>query len=215
MARLGRRPRHGFGDDGTLPPPPDVRLSNNGRRRKPPGKLAIAWTVLWTLVLFGVSVGWFVTSAVTLPYRAGWAGTPGVASSVRCAAVGTDEDKSVDCFASFTSADGATFVPYVGIEGHTDFRDADHAARLHPDGRTISVVDARTVLFTLAAMAGALVPIVLLGSLGYFSSSNFVRRRLGMPMRPAKRRLKVTLLVATVAGMSALGLVIAGAVVGG
>jgi hypothetical protein len=214
MARLGRQPSHGFGDDGPLPPAPNVALNRHGRSRKPPGKLAIAWAVVWMLVLFGIGIGWFVTSAVELPYRAGWSGTPGDAWGVHCELVGTGKDASVDCSAVFTSTDGAIFAPYVAIEGHTRFAGpGSYPARLHSDGRTVSVVGAKTVLFTLAAMVGALMPIVLIGCVGYYGASSYVRRRLGLPVRPDRRKLRATLLAVAVTGVTALALVIAGAAV--
>jgi hypothetical protein len=211
MARLGRQPSYGFGDDGPLPPAPQVRLNRHGRGRKPPGKLAIAWATLWMLVLFGVGVGWLVTSAMDLPYRAGWSGTPGVATAVDCQLVGTGRDESEDCTAAFISTDDTIFVPYVAIEGHTNFTGTQYPARLHPDGRTMSVVGGKTVLFSLAGMAGSLLPIVLLGCFGYYGITSFVRRRLGLPVRPDKRKLRATLLAVALTGVTAVALVIAGA----
>lgn len=212
MARLGRQPSHGFGDDGPLPPAPQVRLNRHGRGRKPAGKLAIAWAAVSMLILFGVGVVPFVTSAKELPYRAGWAGTPGVATAVDCQVVGTGKDQTVDCTAAFISTDNSTFV-LGAIEGHTNFAGTQYPARLHPDSRTISVVGAKTVLFTLAGMVGSLLPIVLLGCFGFYGITSYVRRRLGLPMRPDKRKLRATLLAVAATGVLAIALVIAGAAV--
>jgi hypothetical protein len=214
MARLGRRPSHGFGDDGPLPVAPPGGLDRRGRRRKPPGKVAIAWAVLWMLVLFGIGVGWFVTSAAALPYRAGWAGTPGVTASMDCELVGSGRDASEDCTAAFIADDGSVVVPFAHVEGQTDFTGTRLPARLHPDGATISVVGGKTVLFTLAGMAGALMPIALIGCFGYYGISSAVRRRLGLPTRPDKRKLRMTLLTVALTGVTAVALLIAGAAVG-
>src|ERR1700742_1524163 len=175
---------HGFGVDGAVPPPriPARRVrrgGRSGRGRRPPGKGAITFGILGRLVTFGVAIGGFVGSVTELPYRAGWAGTPGTASLIFCENVSSGRSTEIDCTGTFTSADRSVSVPLATIEGDNELRGRGYAARLHPDGATMSIVSTATVLFSLAGAFGSLILIVLIGGMSTLVAVARIRRRLG------------------------------------
>jgi hypothetical protein len=99
----------------------------------------------------------------TLPYRAGWAGTPGVASVISCETVGSGRDQRTDCDGEFRAGAGAPPV-LVSVEGDDTYAiDRAYPARLHADGQTVSIVGAKPVVYLLGGMSAVLGIAMLFG----------------------------------------------------
>jgi hypothetical protein len=218
MARARRGISSGFGDSGPLPPPPKLRnrAGRSSAYRKPAGPVAKAFAVFGVVLMFALGVFWFVSGAVNLTYRAGWAGTPGVVRAVECFDVGSGRDESLQCSGYFTSTDGRVVLPDVDIEGSTDFSGLGaRPAALHGDGATVSVVGAKTVAFILCGMLFALLPVELFGFLGVMIVVTAVRRWAGgPPWRQPKRMGRILLWTMVATAVSAVAAGIVGATVG-
>jgi hypothetical protein len=169
MARRRGAAAHESGDDD----PSD--LGTLGVR--PRGLLHPVLAVVLIVVALGLLGTDAVLGANQLAYRAGWSGAPGTVARMHCRMMGTEQDTDNSCTAGFTSQDGRVFLPAARVEGQTTFTHLPYAARLHPDGQTVSIVGAQTVLFALAGMGGLLVPAVLLGGFGVMSLNIGLRRR--------------------------------------
>jgi hypothetical protein len=197
-------------DDGAVPPP---RLrTRRGRSRTPPGKVTLTVGFVGILITFGVGIAGFVTSVAPLPYRAGWAGTAGTASLISCQEVGYGRSSHVDCVGVFTATDGRR-TRLAGIEGDTELGGHDLPARLHPDGTTMSIVSAATVLFSLAGVFGSLILLILLGGFGTLVVVAAVRRSRHLPVPRARTPVRVALIATGVAAVTALVLSIVGSAI--
>ena len=119
--------------------------------------------LLSILLGFGVVVAGFVALTVELPYRAGWAGTPGTVSSVTCENVGSGRSRHVDCDGDFLASASAPPVS-VSIEGDSTYSSQRvYPARLQSDGQTVSIVGAKPVAYILGGMFAVLGLVVLFG----------------------------------------------------
>lgn len=206
MARLQRQMRHGYGDDGSEPSPylrgrPANRLIAWSKPRLVVGVVAAA---LVGILLY--SVVSFAGAASVLPYRTGLAGVPGTASLPVCTAV---DDSGVDvappCYATFAGTEGRHDVDEAVIEGDALVYQQDYPARLHPDGRTISLVSATGALYTAAQLFGSLVGIVLSAGFLAIGGHATARRWLGR-VHPLAYRLPA-LWIAKACGVGAAAMI--------
>lgn len=213
MARTGG----GFGGDGPLPPPPKLRIRSSRRSapRKPAGPVARTFAVFGLVLMFALGVYWLVAGAVSLTYRAGWAGTPGAVRSVVCFDVGSGRNSSLQCFGDFTSTDGRVVLHDTDIEGDNDFSVLrTYPAALHADGSTVSVVGTKDVAYILCGMLFALLAVELFGCFGALVVLTAVRRRAGRPVQPSKRAGRVLLWTVGVTAVLGVAAGIVGAAAG-
>lgn len=141
--------------------------------------------ILSILVCLGVAIAGFVSVTVELPYRAGWAGTPGTVSSITCETVGSGKSQHTDCDGEFRAGAGAPTV-FVSIEGDSTYAaQRVYSARLHSDGETVSIVGAKSVTYILGGLFAVLGAVDLFG-LGLLMSivGVMLRLRHGMPWHP-------------------------------
>jgi hypothetical protein len=140
------------------------------------------------VLMFALGVYWLVAGAVSLTYRAGWAGTPGVVRSVVCFDVGSGRNTSLQCLGDFTSTDGRVVLHETEIEGDNDFSVLrTYPAALHADGSTVSVVGTKDVAYILCGMLFAVFVIELFGFIGVAVVVRAVRKRAGKPLQELKR----------------------------
>lgn len=167
--------------------------------RKPPGKVMLTIGMLSILICLAVAIGGFVSLANELPYRAGWAGTPGTVSLVLCRTVGSGKSKHTDCDGEF-QADSQASPKFVGIEGDNTYSMLRaYPARLHSDGQTVSVVGGKTVAFILGGMFTVLAFIVGIGWLMVYGAIGVIMRRwVGWVWRPRRSVGAVPMMVAGV-----------------
>lgn len=160
---------------------------------------------------FGAVVAGFVALAVQLPYRAGWAGTPGSVSMVTCETVGSGRGRHTDCDGEFRTGPDAEFTP-VSIEGDSTYAVLRvYPARLHADGETVSVVGAKPVAYILGGMFAVLGLVDLFGwSLAITVAGAGFRRWRGVLWRPPRWAMWGPLVAFAVL----VGLGIAGGIVG-
>jgi hypothetical protein len=205
VARLRRQARYGFADDGSEPSPhlrgrPTTRLIE---WLAP--KVVVGLFALLLLAILVFSVGGLIGGSMLLPYRAGWAGVPGTAAPVGCTS--GSRDQSGTCYATFVPAAGTPDVDRVVVEGRGMLADHDYPARLHPDGRTVSLVGSAGALSVVAALFGLFVGVVLsVGLLGIGVHAT-ARRWLG-PRQPRDYRLPLRVIAVTsgVLGVAAIAL---------
>jgi hypothetical protein len=184
--------RAGFDDaPGRVPVPKLSRGNSNlgrARSRRPPGKVALTFGYLSILLCFGGAVAGFVAVTTELPYRAGWAGTPGTVSLITCETVSSGRSSHTDCDGEFRTGPSAEFTA-VSVEGDSTYSISRvYPARLHSDGQTVSVVGAKSVAFILGGMFAVLGFVDLFCWSPVVSVAGWVfrRRRQGMPWRPAR-----------------------------
>ncbi|HEX3783639.1 MAG TPA: hypothetical protein VHX38_28575 [Pseudonocardiaceae bacterium] len=181
------------------------------RRRKPPGKVVITIGVLSFVFCLVLAIGEFVSTTEELPYRAGWAGTPGTVSSVSCQTEGSGRDEYTLCEGVFRT-DSPAQPMLVSIEGDSTYAsDRGYPARLHSDGQTVSVVGGKAVVYILGGMLAILGFVVFLGGMMLIAIVGFaIRRRRGRRWQPSKR----IVLAPMITGGVLLGFGIIGGVVG-
>ena len=171
-----------FGSGHELIPVPKLternsKLSRRRSGRKPPGKFAIIVSVLSIMACLAVAIGGFVALTEKLPYRAGWAGTPGTLSLVLCRTVGAGKSQHTDCDGEFRT-DAHTPPTLASIEGDNTYSmTRTYPARLHSDGETASVVGGKSVAFILGGMFALLGFIVGLGWLMVFGAIGMIMLR--------------------------------------
>lgn len=142
-----------------MPVPKLTERNSNLRRRsgrKPPGKVATVIGALSIMGILALAVSGFVSLTEELPYRAGWAGTPGTLSLVMCRTVGSGKNQHTDCDGEFR-VDAQTPPTLVSIEGDSTYSmSRAYPARLQSDGETASVVGGKSVAFILGGMFAVL-----------------------------------------------------------
>ena len=146
------------GGHGQIPVPKLTERNSSLRRsgRKPPGKFATVVGILLIMGLLAMGVSGFVSLTEKLPYRAGWAGTPGTLSLVMCRTVGSGKNQHTDCDGEFR-VDAQAPPTLVSIEGDNTYSmTRTYPARLHSDGETASVVGGKSVAFILGGMFAVL-----------------------------------------------------------
>lgn len=189
--RDGRSSRAAFDGASERVPVPRLSRGNSSlgrsRSRKPPGKVRLTIGIVSILLCFGGAIAGFVALTLELPYRAGWAGTPGTVSLITCESVGSGRGKHTDCDGEFRAGPNAEFVS-VSIEGDSTYAiQRVYPARLHSDGQTASVVGGKSVAYILGGMFAVLGFVDLFGwSLAVGVAGVVLRRRRGMLWRPAK-----------------------------
>lgn len=165
----------------------DRRNSNLGRTRsrKPPGRVAKTVSVLVFLVIFGFAAGGFADLTSQLPYRAGWAGTPGTLTRIVCASLSTGRSPRTRCYGDFA---GGGQVALVTVEGDNSYSlGRRYPARLHADRRTASVTGSKMVAYVLGGMLATFAFVQLIGWCMVSGLVGFVmRRRRGGVWRPAR-----------------------------
>ena len=178
--------------------PGNSRLGRS-RSRKPPGKVATTIGVLVILGMLAAVIAGFVGLTVELPYRAGWAGTPGTLSMVSCETVGSGRDEHTDCNGDFQAGSLAQLVP-VSVEGDNNLpSDRTYSARLHSDGQTVSVVSGKTIAYVLGGMFATFAFVMFFGWLAVMAIIGTVIRRRGfVQWRLGKRAALVPLITAGV-----------------
>lgn len=205
MARLRRQARYGFADDGSEP--------SRQLRGRPSNRL-IEWlgpkivVGLFALLLLGIlvfSLGGLVGGSAILPYRAGWAGVPGTATPVGCTS--SSRDQGGTCSAAFVPTTGTGDVDRAVVEGRSMLANRVYPARLHPDGRTVSLVTASGVLSVVAALFGLFVGVALAAGLLAIGVHATARRWLGRRQPMAYRMpLRVIAVTSGVMAVAAIAL---------
>ncbi|HEY4460602.1 MAG TPA: hypothetical protein VGN81_40255 [Pseudonocardiaceae bacterium] len=167
--------------------------------------------LLSILLCFGGAVAGFVAVTWELPYRAGWAGTPGTVSFINCQTVGSGKSKHTDCDGEFQTGPGAQPV-FASVEGGSTYAiEQVYPGRLHSDGRTVSVVGGKSVAYILGGMFAVLVFVDLLGwGLALTVATIVFQRRRGMSWHPPKWATRGPLIAIPVL----IGLGIACAIIG-
>lgn len=215
MTRLRRQERYGFADDGS-----ETARALRGRLPERTlgwvrARLMVVGPAVILLAILAISLVKFVGVASVLPYRAGWAGVPGTASLVVCSDGGVPSGP-VTCYATFGGDDGRRQVDEAVIEGRHMVPVQDYSARLHPDGRTISLVTPADLLNTLGELFGLFVGIVVAAGLLYVGLHSTARRWLGRPTpRTYQRHLWTIAVTSGVAGVAAVALYLAALAAGG
>jgi hypothetical protein len=169
--------------------------------------------LLSILLCFGGALAGFVAVTMELPYRAGWAGTPGTVSFVNCETVGSGKSRHTDCSGEFLTGPGAQPV-FASVEGDGTYSIRQvYTARLHSDGETVSVVGAKSVVYILGGMFAVLVFVDLLGWGLVLSVAGVIfQRRLGTPWHPPKWATRGPLVAIPALIGLAIGCAIVGAV---
>lgn len=179
-----------FGHGAERVPVPKLGRSNSNlgraRGRKPPGKVAKTFGVLAVLTVLGFAIAGFVDLTARLPYRAGWAGTPGTVSEISCETLGSGHSRHTRCDGVFRSDGQALLVTVEGDNSYAGNR--DYPARLHADGRMVSVTAGKLVAYIVGGMLAVLAFVVLIGwFLVFVLTGAVVRRVRGEMWRPARR----------------------------
>jgi hypothetical protein len=159
-------------------PDDDLPLPRSGATtQRPLGRGSKIFLSLCALVLITGTTASLAYSTIELSYRTGLVGSPGTLTGVRCAVHGSHTSPRYDCVGHFAADDRSAVLSVATIEGDdidwsTRMID-DFSARLHPDGRTVSVVDRKGVadmLGHLLTSLGLLVGVVFVTVVGVFAS---------------------------------------------
>jgi hypothetical protein len=210
MARRGRRPEHGFGNDA---PPPTARPRRGASRysRRPPGKVAKTVGSLCLAMVLALGIGWFVYGTVQFTYRSGLAGTPGRVFATQCDRHRSGRSSTVSCRADFLADGVSTLVPDVTVEGDTVYPAlSEHPARLHADGGTASVIGLSPAAYMLGGMFFALLPVELIGGYGLMVLVRAIRRWRGRAWTPSRALLRLPMWLA----LGSLAVAVAAAITG-
>jgi hypothetical protein len=155
-------------------PDDDLPLPRFGRPLGRGSKIVLS---LCAFVLIVGTTVWLAYSATELSYRTGLVGSPGVLTGVRCDMRGSRATARYDCVGYFAADDRSRVLSVATIEGDDiDWSTrmiGDFSARLHSDGRTVSVVDRKGVadmLGHLLTSLGLLVGVVFGAVLGVLAS---------------------------------------------
>lgn len=157
-------------------PDDDLPLPRFGRPQRPLGRGSkIFLSACAVVLILGTSV-WLAYSAIELSYRTGLVGAPGTMTGVRCDMRGSRATPRYDCVGQFAADDRSVVLSVATIEGndiHWSRMSAVFSARLHPDDRTVSLVNRKGVADMLGHVLtslGLLVGVVFLTVLGVFAS---------------------------------------------